>query len=246
MIDKYNSGEGRVASKYLLKEAAFSFKNTKPGKAKGIIFTIPAGTDLPLTSIGRASADKYDLEDKTLVTHVLDYNAALLYLAYNFADHIRESEELLGNGAGTLTVVHSFSTNKEGATLHRDAIKPEKRKSLLVPGNYFPLKTFDTISTQDLTEENKGILNLNVEKAYVSYLNRTPEKKAPMSDTEKAKFTMNGDGITKVLLSILTTSTMARKLQMSESQLLRKSLTQRQADTNTHSLTTNLAIRRDL
>jgi hypothetical protein len=195
VIDKYNSGEGRVASKYLLKEAAFSFKNTKPGKAKGIIFTIPAGTDLPLTSIGRASADKYDLEDKTLVTHVLDYNAALLYLAYNFADHIRESEELLGNGAGTLTVVHSFSTNKEGATLHRDAIKPEKRKSLLVPGNYFPLKTFDTISTQDLTEENKGILNLNVEKAYVSYLNRTPEKKAPMSDTEKAKFTMNGDSI---------------------------------------------------
>lgn len=194
IIADFNNDK-RVPSSKLVKEATFKFQNAKPGKAKGVIFTIPAGTDLPLTTIGRASSEKYNLDDKTLVTHVLDYNAALLYLAYNFADRIQESSELLGGRASTLYVTHTFSTGKDGATVHRDVIKANDRKSLIIPGNYFPLKTFETVSTQDLTDENKKILNLNVEKAYVAYLNRTPDKKAQMSDAEKAKFKLEDDKV---------------------------------------------------
>ena len=188
----------RVPAKSLIRESVFAFTNSKPSKPKAIIFTIPAGTDLPLTSIGKEKV-QYDETDKTLVTHVMDYDSALLYLAYNFADTIHESEEVMGSRATVLRVQHDMGSDKNGNATLRNNLKVNggTRKSVIVNGNFLPLKTFRTISTQDLTEENKKILNLNVEAAVVKMNNRSAEKApAELSDEAKASYKMDETGVT--------------------------------------------------
>lgn len=189
VVSEFNAGK-RVKASWLVSETNFVFKNAKPAAAKAVIISTPAGTDLPLTSIGQQSANQYDITDKSKKVHVIDMETAWVYLAYLYGNRIQESKDVLGERADTLNVVFTFAKSKNGEK-SRPIIKPKNRKPLLVHGNYFPLKVYDTISTQDLTPENKENLNLNVEAVIARLTGDTD-----LSATAKAQYTAGEDGVT--------------------------------------------------
>lgn len=158
----------RVAAENYLQEREFVFKDTKPSSAKGVIVRTPAGTDMPLTAIGSTAPVKYEKTENDYRVKVMDMNMAWLYIDFNYGGAIKEDEAILGEAAAELVVHHSISTDKNGAHKARNVMKPKDgaRKSLLVPGNYVPLKVYDTISTQAITDQgDKDALNLNFEAA---------------------------------------------------------------------------------
>lgn len=178
----------RVNSQWIVSERYFSFKNSKPSAAKGVIIATPTGTDLALTTIGNKSAGDYDMQNRDLAFHVMDMDTAWVYLAYNYGDKIMEADTILGARADKLLVNRTLYIGKDNKERVRPSIKPENRKSLLISGNYFPLKVYETISLQDPTPENKSAMELNVEAA----LSRVDQNLICAAD--KAHYTIGDDG----------------------------------------------------
>lgn len=159
------AANGKAPMKWYEKESCIAISQVKPQKHKGMIIKTPEGTDLSLTTFGNEQAVHYDVTKKTMKVHVLDNDTASVYLAYNYGDKIKEDEAVLGSQATMLTIDRSFKMKDDGTTTVV-TIKPEGRKALLIPGNYFPLKLYDTISMQDPSAENRKAMELNIEALF--------------------------------------------------------------------------------
>lgn len=184
---KFEEGKA-VSAKECVKETVYTFKHTKPSAAKGVIVKIPAGTNIALTTMGSESAKAYDLDNKDEKIMFMNMDTANVWLQYLFGGLITEDDAILGPRATTLELVTTLKPKAKDTNVvqSKTTIKPAdgSKRALLIPGNYFPLKVYDTISTQDLTEENKKILNLNFE---ATYTRMAAERLSELSENERKK-----------------------------------------------------------
>lgn len=152
----------KVPSKFYEKEKDFTFIHQKPGKYVGFVVATPEGGDSDILSLTREKA--VDDTKTALQVHVLDNETGYCYLSYNYGDSIRECDKILGGQAGRLEFVRSIKEDKDGKRVIKTTLKhnKDKRKALIVEGNYVPLKLYKTISTQGMTPEQKVLLNNNV------------------------------------------------------------------------------------
>ena len=163
----YNAGEKGISASYFEKEFALGLSQYKPGTAKGILVGTPVGTDLALTTIGNKSANNYDVTNTDLQFHVMSMDAAYPYLAYNYGDKIRESEDI--PNAEMLKVEHAIKTDKENPSVVtiKSSLKvvdhAGKRGTLFTEGNYIPMRVFKTIDVGTADDKAKEVLNWNVE-----------------------------------------------------------------------------------
>lgn len=163
--EKFNQGKNVPAS-CLIQESDVAFTHSKPSPIIAMIVATPAGTDLPLTSIGKSSAENYDVSKQDKVVRIMSKETGFTYLSYNYGDSIQESEAVLGNKAEELHIVRKLKKDKSGEEVVSTSMKPAKRKALIIDGNYIPRQVYKTLSVQDLDEEGRKILNLNLESAY--------------------------------------------------------------------------------
>ena len=186
VVAKFNKNE-KVAKQYLETEVTIGFRDAKPSKPKAVVIATPAETAVPLTSVGSEIRVDKDAKEGDMKVMMMDMDAASAWIAYNFGDTIKESEAVLGVKRETLSVVRKISQkkNKDGSATQciTYALKPAKRKNLIIEGNYVPTKVYDTISLQDPTAENKAALNLNLE----AILARSAEE---MCEETKSKYKM--------------------------------------------------------
>lgn len=156
-------------------EQVIKFRQAKPGPIKLVMYTQPAGGQVPLSYILSGKGDEMaDLNNTTLKRVVAPIESFYAIIQSQFGGTILEDENILGNNASKVVAVSRVSVPKKPAadgkevckiktTLKLAAGKDAKRKSLIVPGNYFPMSVFDTLGTQNMTEEDAQILNCNIE-----------------------------------------------------------------------------------
>ena len=171
-LKSFNSG-GKLKMSEVETERVLTFVHAKPSKPVAMIIATPKSSDISLTKINSASGalDLKESGDTSMQIHIISMEAAYSYLAFNYGGEIYESDKILGAKATKLiqsirpTKLKEDAAGKQniGVVSTITLEKKENRKTLLTEGNYFPLKTYATISTQDLSPENAAILNLNIE-----------------------------------------------------------------------------------
>lgn len=172
------------------KEAFFAFQQAKPGSPKAIIIGTPAGTELPLTSLGSSHAPVYDMAKQDLQIKVLGMETGVSFVAYNYGNLVREASEVLGEKASILDFIPTVKPKKDDKEKFdvKTVIKARDRKLLLTDGNYIPMKVYKTIGVQDPSAEERKILNLNVEAA-VTRLNT--DKKNMMREEDRNAYSVD-------------------------------------------------------
>lgn len=179
------------------KEVALGFKNTKPGTTVGIALAVPVGSDMSLSTIGKEVTVK---DDDTLVYKLMTLEQAYSYVSYNFGKYpIKESEEVLGNRAGSIKLDFKTGTKTDATTgAVTTSVKPRfilnktegARKSMITEGNYFPIQIFKTLSPVGASSEDAKTLDLNVE----ALLTKKDFGYNDLCDESKGAITQNGDG----------------------------------------------------
>lgn len=185
-VKDYNEGKN-VAAKYLEQETRLVFREAKPGAIVGGIISYPAGLQSNATFINDILAGKevkFDEKNKDRLVKVLPSEQLYATIATMFHGQIKEDEKIMGTQASWLQIYSKkVNTNKNskkneaaGATVadpsgQQQKFRPclilnkdsQKRKSMLVEGNYIPMSLYKTASQQNLTQELADGLNLNLE-----------------------------------------------------------------------------------
>lgn len=171
------------------------WKDAKP-TLKGVIIGTPVGTEVSLGKVGTANDAKVDESNTTLMVRTMPIDLAVAYVNFNYAGTIKESREVMGNAAGDVNIVNVIATKTDKSTgVQKQYVRSSwkhdraKRKTLIVPGNFFPLKVYKAKSTQDLNAEDRIALNLNVE-AIISKCKDQSE----LSQETQGLFTVQPDG----------------------------------------------------
>ena len=175
VLQAVKNGEKKLPSKYAKKEKQLRWKHVKPaGKPVGAVIATPMSSEVSFTKL---VSDKPIVNDdkanQDLIVRFVDSGTLHAYVAANYGKFIQEDDRILGAKATKLRLKATYKKVKDEATGTEKSvvnavllpIKKEGRSALLVPGNFVPLKTFVTISGQDLSEANKATLNLLVEQA---------------------------------------------------------------------------------
>lgn len=197
VLDKFSKGEKKLPLKYAQTKSALVFKHVKPtGKPVGAVIKTPVGSEVSFTKLDSREVIHADAKNNDMHVRFLDSDSLHPYIAANYSERIKEDDTILGARSTWIALKTSWkeehdektgiNTTTVSATLVPE--KKEGRKSLLVDGNFVPLKTYQTISQQDLTETNKTTLNLLVEAAL--------RKKGyeDLDDDSKKKVTPTDDG----------------------------------------------------
>lgn len=169
------------------------FKNARPGQIKGIIVATPAGSEVALTKLTQQEAMIADSKNTTMELHFMGIESAYTYLATNYDGKIRESEAVLGDKASEINVKVK-AAEKDGETTIKSQLvlaNKDKRNSLLVEGNYYPIRAYKTLSTVDMSAEDAAIADLNVKALF-----KEKTKYEDLSDASKANVQESGDSVT--------------------------------------------------
>lgn len=187
---------GVIKASLVETEKTLEFKQSKPPKAVAMVISTPAGSDISLTKIGTKDEISVDSKETTMKNHVISMEAAYSYIAFNYGGQIKESDTILGAKATWLRQTmrpgkrKSSQTGEEGLGVLSSLVveKKDNRTLLYTDGNYFPLKTFQTIAQQDLSNEDATVLNLNIEAAMKNHT------LADLSEVSKDAIHMTADG----------------------------------------------------
>lgn len=166
---KFENGE-KVASKNYEKRYTPKLRNANPGAIIGAVIATP-------------EAGRFDLNDLSDDKKVFSFDETKTDLKYSFHPleqlylvlsawydgKIKEDDTILGKKASIINVEYVMvkpkkdATGEEAEPKMRPKLSHNKdlRKSLLYPGNFFPIKIYETIDYQNLSEEDAASLNYN-------------------------------------------------------------------------------------
>lgn len=143
-------------------------KDQKPGKHVGTVLGVPTGGFVDILSLRGSSNEevKYDGKNTDIKYVLSDVDKTIVLVSLYFGGVIKESKETFGQYASSMIVDSKPATkiNKTtnvAETVHRMRLKPaNKRPSLIVPGAYLPIKTYETVNITESVQEDK-IADLN-------------------------------------------------------------------------------------
>lgn len=197
-IETATNSKGRVSPKYCQKESFFTFTQVKPGAPIGVAIETPVCSDIELTKLHSGETINIDKSQKDTKVHIIPIEAAYRYIAWNYGNWIKEDETILGALASRLDLVSVPKVKKNektGATATyinmKFAVSKEngKRKQLLVTGNFFPIKTFDTVSVDNIDADTAKMLNYHLKASLAKQGSYDS-----LTDEAKAKITVDEDG----------------------------------------------------
>lgn len=201
VVKKAESGEKKLPVRWAKTEQSLVFRHTKPsGKPVGAVIATPVASEIPFTKLVGTAPIIVDSNSTDKVVRFLDANELHPYIATNYDKKIKEDDRVLGARATALDLRISYKEVTDEATGARTTLvsaslapeKKEGRTSLLVDGNFVPLKLYNTINQQDLTTENKATLNLLIEQALSkgkSYEDLDAASKAMVHPNEDGSYT---------------------------------------------------------
>lgn len=190
---KFEAGK-KVKNTFLECEATLNFYNTKPSTPKGMIIKIPAMT--LINPDGSMDDMKFDLpKDPSQIVYqiqVVGMETAYTLLASSCGGWIKEDDTIIGAKAGALqTIIKSDpvdNTNKGGTREQRLRTRlvieknEHSRKSLLIPGNYFPANTFKTASVATASAEEKAAMDRNFSNLLKTFDNSKTKATTKLAD----------------------------------------------------------------
>lgn len=197
-IEEATNSKGQVSTKYCQKENFYAFKQAKPGAPVGVAIKTPVCSDIELTKLYSNETVTIDKSQKDTKVHILPIEDAYRYVAWNYGDWIKEDEGILGALASRLDMVNTPKVKKDDKTgitstylTSRFVVSKDsgKRKQLLVTGNYFPVKTFDTVDVATIDAEKAKMLNYHL-KASLAKAGSYDS----LTDEAKKKITIDADG----------------------------------------------------
>jgi hypothetical protein len=167
---KYSDGTKQPPMSLSETKKFLKFRSAKPGAIVGVALSVPAGSDISLSQVqGDGNVDVSN--DTTLRYHLLSKEQAYAYISSNFNGGIKEDESIVGATASDIELKYTMRHKKDKATgatsdfLAASFVlgNKEHRKSLLTETNYFPLRTYKTVSTGSLSADDVKMLNLHAQ-----------------------------------------------------------------------------------
>lgn len=169
---KKHAEKGNYPLKACITEKELGFVDAKPSKPIGIIVATPASSEAKVTNMHSDEELKVDESKTDMQYRILPMEVAEVYVAMNYGGAIREDERVLGPLASKILQKYTRSRKQDPKTgqmiekMRSSFVldkEDQKRSTLLVTGNYFPLKVYKTIDVANATEEEIKILNHNFE-----------------------------------------------------------------------------------
>lgn len=168
--DKHSKGE-QVPAKYFVKRSSVKLRDANPGAIVGAVIATPEAGRIDLNDLSDENK-KFVFDDSKSDLKYSFHTLEELYviLAAWYGGKIFEDDTVLGDRASLIEMDYVMYTpkSKDGTAQEprfRTKLKHKKeiRKSLLTPGNFFPIKIYETINYQNLSEEDAKSLNYNFE-----------------------------------------------------------------------------------
>ena len=203
--EKHDKGES-VAAKYYVKRSALRFRHANPGAIVGVVIATPANGEINLIELQNPDVQiSFDKSDTTLKYKYHPIEEAYIILSAWYGGNIKEDDTLLGAKASFLKEEFYPVFDKEA-----DVNKPPKfkaklkhnaeiRSSMLCPENYFPLKIYDTIKYQNLSEEDALALNYHLEAMLKNDNNN--ELLTELTEDDPDKIVKTPEGVTSKLFA---------------------------------------------
>jgi hypothetical protein len=164
--DKFMRGE-KVSREYLQTEHRLAAKQTRPGKTLAVVLAIPLGGFVDMMDFRQPGDLRPNESQKDLKYMMLDSQVYPTFLDLYFGQGIKEDPATHGNAAGEVEQITSYRNKMVKGTpttksfLSR-TLKTSSRKSLILPTNHIPIKTYETIRLDAvLTQEQVDLLNVS-------------------------------------------------------------------------------------
>lgn len=199
-----NESNQKVDDQYYKVEFKLAARQSKPGKLLGGVIAIPVAGLVNPTLFQKGGTVLEPNESLKGVRHLLlSAEEQVSFIIRYFGKQIKEAPETHGDFAGVLKVVPAGNRKKvQGQYVHASQynrrLKRETGSGLFVPGNYLPLKTYETIdATGVLKPEEENIVNVSLFNSMVTAgvpKNAQITKFEAMNPEDKAKFIKAEDG----------------------------------------------------
>ena len=160
----------KVPAKWYEKKVSACLRNTNPGAIIGVVIATPVGGRFDLNDL--SNPNKRFEFDETQMDLKYTYHPkeeAYVVLGAWYDGKILEDDTVIGSKATTIQLVNSVAAASANDASGKPKVRPklvqnrDARKSLLIPGNYFPAKVYETIAYQNLSAEDAAALNYNFE-----------------------------------------------------------------------------------
>lgn len=202
----FNNGDSRISSTYFEKDYSLNIKQAAPGKILGGVISIPKGGDIDIIELKGEGDVKFDKNDKDLVYKMLSKDELNLLIATYYNGTIKEDSATFGDYA-TKVDLQAKAYNKAGrdgeiVKLIKHKLVPNGRNKVIVPGSFFPVKTYETIDQASaLTPEQCDILNTgSFINLFTAKENAVP-KALELNDIDRQKIKEENGKITSVFFT---------------------------------------------
>ena len=165
----YDAGK-KVPNKYFEKRTSACLRNTNPGSVIGTVIATPIGGCFDLNDLSNPEK-RYEFDERhtdlQYKYHPIEETYIVLSAWYD--GKIKEDEANMGANATTVQLVNTVVAANKNEETNKPKVRvklvqnKEVRKSLLIPGNYFPAKVYETITYQNLSAKDAAELNYNFE-----------------------------------------------------------------------------------
>jgi hypothetical protein len=160
----------KVPTKYFQKRTSACLRNTNPGSVIGTVIATPIGGCFDLNDLSNPEK-RYEFDEKhtdlQYKYHPIEETYIVLSAWYD--GKIKEDEVNMGANATTVQLVNTVVAARKNEETSKPKVRAklvqnkDVRKSLLIPGNYFPAKVYETITYQNLSAKDAAELNYNFE-----------------------------------------------------------------------------------
>ena len=169
----------KVPTKYFQKRTSACLRNTNPGSVIGTVIATPIGGCFDLNDLSNPEK-RYEFDEKhtdlQYKYHPIEETYIVLSAWYD--GKIKEDEVNMGANATTVQLVNTVVAARKNEETSKPKVRAklvqnkDVRKSLLIPGNYFPAKVYETITYQNLSAKDAAELNYNFESIHCKRLFR--------------------------------------------------------------------------
>ena len=204
--DAFMNGEKNISSKYFVKDVSLEFRQSAPGKVLGGVVAIPAGGKVDITELQGEGPVDFNKEDRTLQYLLLPKDSLNFMIANYFDGTIKEAPETFGAAASKLRLqakIYNKKKNDEILKLVKYKLVADGRNKPIVPGSYFPIKTYETINpNSNLNQEQCDLLNKSAfNNLFQPGRNSNKPKILELNDVDRQKVKNEGGKITSVFFT---------------------------------------------
>ena len=160
----------KVPNKYFEKRTSACLRNTNPGAIIGTVIATPIGGCFDLNDLSNPEK-RYEFDEKQtdLMYKYHPIEETYIVLSAWYDGKIKESDVNMGANATTVQIATTVVAAKKDDETAKPKVRAklvqnkDVRKSLLIPGNYFPAKVYETIAYQNISAKDAAELNYNFE-----------------------------------------------------------------------------------